>query len=160
MSTSHLISSYGYRAIFAFIAAESLGVPIPGETALIAAGAYAGHTHHLNPWAIFAVAAVSAVAGNVAGYLIGMKGGFALARRYGSKVRLDERKLKVGRYVLDRQGGKVVFFGRFVSVCAPIFPSSPAPCIWSGRGSLWPALPAPSYGLPFIRLFHIMQPTH
>ena len=45
-----------------------------------------------------------------------MKGGFALARRYGSKVRLDERKLKVGRYVLDRQGGKVVFFGRFVSV--------------------------------------------
>ena len=116
MSTSHLISSYGYWAIFAFIAAESLGVPIPGEPALIAAGAYAGHTHHLNPWAIFAVAAVSAVAGNVAGYLIGMKGGFALARRYGSKVRLDERKLKVGRYVLDRQGGKVVFFGRFVSV--------------------------------------------
>jgi membrane protein DedA with SNARE-associated domain len=56
------------------------------------------------------------VAGNVAGYLIGAKGGFALARRYGGKVRLDERKLKVGRYVLDRQGGKVVFFGRFISV--------------------------------------------
>jgi len=60
-----------------------------------------------------------------------MKGGFALARRYGSKVRLDERKLKVGRYVLDRQGGKVVFFGRLFRFCAPIFPSSPAPCIWS-----------------------------
>jgi membrane protein DedA with SNARE-associated domain len=116
MNTSHLISSYGYWAIFAFIAAESLGIPIPGETALIAAGAYAGHTHLLNPWAIFAVAAASAVAGNIAGYLIGAKGGFALARRYGSKVRLDEHKLKVGRYVLDRQGGKVVFFGRFISV--------------------------------------------
>jgi membrane protein DedA with SNARE-associated domain len=116
MNTSHLISSYGYWAIFGFIAAESLGIPIPGETALIAAGAYAGHTHHLDPWAIFVVAAVSAVAGNIAGYLIGAKGGFTLARRYGSKVRLDERKLKVGRYVLDRQGGKVVFFGRFVSV--------------------------------------------
>lgn len=116
MNTSHLISSYGYWAIFVFIAAESLGVPIPGETALIAAGAYAGHTHRLNPWAIFAVAVVSAVAGNVAGYLIGARGGFTLARRYGNKVRLDERKLKVGRYVLDRQGGRVVFFGRFVSV--------------------------------------------
>ena len=116
MNTSHLISSYGYWAVFAFIAAESLGIPIPGETALIAAGAYAGHTHHLNPWAIFVVASVSAVAGNIAGYLIGAKGGFALARRYGGKVRLDERKLKVGRYVLDRQGGKVVFFGRFISV--------------------------------------------
>src|ERR1035438_3197451 len=116
MNTSHLIGTYGYWAIFAFIAAESLGIPIPGETALIAAGAYAGHTHHLNPWAIFVVASMSAVAGNIAGYLIGAKGGFALARRYGGKVRLDERKLKVGRYVLDRQGGKVVFFGRFISV--------------------------------------------
>ena len=116
MNTSHLISSYGYWAIFGFIGAESLGIPIPGETALIAAGAYAGHTHHLNPWAIFVVAAASAVAGNIAGYLIGTKGGFALARRYGGKVHLDERKLKVGRYVLDRQGGKVVFFGRFISV--------------------------------------------
>ena len=56
------------------------------------------------------------MAGNIAGFVIGAKGGFALARRYGGKVRLDERKLKVGRYVLDRQGGKVVFFGRFVSV--------------------------------------------
>jgi membrane protein DedA with SNARE-associated domain len=116
MNTSHLISSYGYWAVFAFIAAESLGIPIPGETALIAAGAYAGRTHNLDPWAIFAVAAVSAVAGNIVGYLIGAKGGFTLARRYGGKVRLDERKLKVGRYVLDRQGGKVVFFGRFVSI--------------------------------------------
>ena len=116
MNTSHLIGTYGYWAIFAFIAAESLGIPIPGETALIAAGAYAGHTHHLNPWAIFAVAAASAVAGNFAGFVIGAKGGFALARRYGGKVHLDERKLKVGRYVLDRQGGKVVFFGRFISV--------------------------------------------
>jgi membrane protein DedA with SNARE-associated domain len=116
MNTSHVIGTYGYWAVFGFIAAESLGIPIPGETALIAAGAYAGHTHHLNPWLIFAVAVVSAVAGNVAGYLIGAKGGFALARRYGGKVRLDERKLKVGRYVLDRQGGKVVFFGRFISV--------------------------------------------
>lgn len=112
----HLIDTYGYWAVFAFVAAESLGVPIPGETALIAAGAYAGGTHRLNPWVIFAVAAVAAVAGNIVGYIVGWKGGFAVASRYGSKVRLDEHKLKVGRYVLDRQGGKVVFFGRFVSV--------------------------------------------
>jgi membrane protein DedA with SNARE-associated domain len=116
VNTTHLINTYGYWAIFAFVAAESLGVPIPGETALIAAGAYAGQTHHLNPWAIFVVALVAAIAGNIVGYIIGWKGGFVLASRYGSKVHLDERKLKVGRYVLDRQGGKVVFFGRFVSV--------------------------------------------
>ena len=56
------------------------------------------------------------MAGNTAGYSIGRKGGFALALRYGSKIHLDQHKLKVGRYVLDRQGSKVVFFGRFVSV--------------------------------------------
>jgi len=116
MGTGHLISTYGYWAVFAFVAAESLGVPIPGETALIAAGAYAGETHRLSPGLIFLVAALAAVAGNLAGYGIGYKGGFALVARFGPKVHLDERKLKVGRYVLDRQGGKVVFFGRFVSV--------------------------------------------
>jgi membrane protein DedA with SNARE-associated domain len=116
MNTTHLIDHYGYWAVFVFVAVESLGVPIPGETAVIAAGAYAGATHKLNPWLIFAIAALAAVLGNIAGYWIGAKGGFALARRYGPKVHLDERKLKVGRYVLDRQGEKVVFFGRFVSI--------------------------------------------
>jgi membrane protein DedA with SNARE-associated domain len=116
MSTANLISTYGYWAVFAFVAIESLGVPIPGETALIVAGTYAGKTHHLNPWLIFAVATAAAVVGNIVGYVIGRTGGFALVLRYGHRVRLDEHKLKVGRYVLDRQGGKVVFLGRFVSV--------------------------------------------
>lgn len=116
MNTTHLIHNYGYWAVFVFVAVESLGVPIPGETAVIAAGAYTGATHKLNPWGIFAVAALAAILGSIVGYWIGAKGGFALARRYGNKVRLDERKLKVGRYVLDRQGAKVVFLGRFISI--------------------------------------------
>ena len=126
MNTTHLIHSYGYLAVFVFVAIESLGVPIPGETAVIAAGAYAGETHKLNPWLLFLVAAVAAIAGNIAGYSIGRKGGFPLALRYGSKIRLDQHKLKVGKYVLDKQGSKVVFFGRFVSV-------SPYLCGFPGR---------------------------
>ena len=116
MNVDHLVSSLGYWAVLLLVGAESLGVPLPGETALIAAGAFAGETHHLNPWAIFAVASVAAILGDNIGFLIGDKGGYPLARRYGKKVRLDERKLKVGRYVFYRYGGKVVFFGRFVSV--------------------------------------------
>ena len=116
MNSGHLISSYGYWALFALVAAESLGVPLPGETALIIAGTYAGTSHHLNPWAIFAVASAAAIIGDNIGFWIGDKGGYRLARRYGPKVRLDERKLKTARYLFDRQGVKVVFFGRFVSV--------------------------------------------
>lgn len=116
MSISHLIETYGYLAVFALVAAESLGIPLPGETALITAAIYAGHTHRLNPWLIFAVASAAAIIGDNIGFWIGDKGGYRLARRYGSKVRLDEQKLKIARYLFDRHGQKVVFFGRFVSV--------------------------------------------
>jgi membrane protein DedA with SNARE-associated domain len=113
---SHLIVTYGYWAVFALVGLESLGIPLPGETALIVAGAYAGNTHHLSPWIIFAVASAGAIIGDNIGFWIGDKGGYRLARRYGHKIRLDEHKLKIGRYLFDRHGPKVVFFGRFVSI--------------------------------------------
>ena len=116
MSIGSLIGSYGYLAVFVLVGAESLGIPLPGETALITAAIYAGHTHRLNPWLIFLVAAAAAIIGDNIGYWIGDKGGYRLARRYGPKVRLDERKLKTARYLFDLHGVKVVFFGRFVSV--------------------------------------------
>lgn len=113
---NHLLQSYGYFAVFAFIALESLGIPLPGETTLIAAAVYAGSTHHLNIGVIFLVAAVGAIMGDNAGYWLGRIGGQRLADRYGRFVRLDTTKLKIGRYLFARHGGKVVFFGRFVSV--------------------------------------------
>jgi membrane protein DedA with SNARE-associated domain len=116
VSIDSLIVSYGYLAVFVLVGVESLGIPLPGETALITAAIYAGHTHRLNPWLIFLVAAAAAIIGDNIGYWIGDKGGYRLARRYGSRVRLDERKLKTARYLFDLHGGKVVFFGRFVSV--------------------------------------------
>jgi membrane protein DedA with SNARE-associated domain len=116
VSIGSLIHSFGYLAVFVLVGAESLGIPLPGETALITAAIYAGHTHRLNPWLIFLVAAAAAIIGDNIGYWIGDKGGYRLARRYGPKVRLDERKLKTARYLFDLHGVKVVFFGRFVSV--------------------------------------------
>ncbi len=116
MSITSLVTSVGYPIVFGLVAAESLGIPLPGETALIAAGIVAGRSHHLSVWLIWAVAAAGAIIGDNIGFWIGNKGGYRLARRYGPKIRLDEAKLKVGRYAFDRHGGKVVFFGRFVSV--------------------------------------------
>jgi membrane protein DedA with SNARE-associated domain len=116
VNITHLIGSYGYWALFALVGLESLGIPLPGETALIIAGTYAGTTHRLSPWLIFAVASAAAIIGDNIGFWIGDKGGYRLARRYGHKVRLDQRKLKIARYLFDRHGAKVVFFGRFVSI--------------------------------------------
>src|SRR5258708_5134915 len=116
MNISHLIASYGYLALFALVGAESLGIPLPGETALIITGVYAGTTHHLSPWLIFAVASAAAITGDNIGYWIGRTGGYRLARAYGPKVRLDERKLKIARYLVDRHRGQVVFFRPVVSL--------------------------------------------
>jgi membrane protein DedA with SNARE-associated domain len=113
---NHLIAVYGYYAVALFVGAESLGVPLPGETILILAAIYAGHTHVLSVWGIFAVAAAAAIVGDNIGFWIGSKGGYRLARRYGHYVRLDDSKLKIARYIFDRHGGKVVFLGRFVLV--------------------------------------------
>jgi membrane protein DedA with SNARE-associated domain len=111
-----LLSQYGYLAVFGFVMIESLGIPFPGETMLIAAALYAGVTHNLDIYLIWAVAAAGAILGDNIGYGIGRLGGYRLLRRYGPKLRIDEPKLKVGHMVFERHGGKVVFFGRFVSV--------------------------------------------
>jgi membrane protein DedA with SNARE-associated domain len=113
---SHLLQSYGYFAVFAFIALESLGIPLPGESTLIAAAVYAGSTHRLNIGVIFLAAATAAIAGDNAGYWLGRSGGQRLAARYGRFVRLDAARLRAGRYLFARHGGTVVFFGRFVAV--------------------------------------------
>jgi membrane protein DedA with SNARE-associated domain len=110
------VETYGYLAVFVLVGAESFGIPVPGETALVAASAYAGATHVLAPGTIFVVGSAAAILGDTGGYWIGSKGGYPLLRRYGHLVRFDEPKLKVARYLFARHGGKVVFFGRFVSV--------------------------------------------
>ncbi len=113
---THLIETWGYWGVALFVLSESLGIPLPGETALILAGAYAGRTHNLSPWLIFAVGSVSAVVGGQIGFAAGRTAGYNLVRRFGHKIRIDERKLRTARYLFDTYGVKVVFCGRFVSV--------------------------------------------
>ena len=93
---THLVQAYGYYAVFVLIALESMGVPLPGETGLIAAAIYAGSTHQLNVVALAAVAASAAIIGDNAGYWIGRTGGQRLAERYGRYVRLDRANSRSG----------------------------------------------------------------
>ena len=111
----HFLYSYGYLAVFLFVALESVGSPLPGESAVIAAALYAGSTHRLNIGLIALVAAIAAIAGDNGSYWLGRHGGLRLLQRYGHWVRLDARKLKVGRYLFACHGGKIVFSGRFVT---------------------------------------------
>jgi len=109
------ITTYGYFAIFFVVALESAGVPMPGETALVTAAIFAGQGALDIKWVI-ASAAVAAILGDNLGYWVGREFGFPIVLRYGRYIRLDEGRLKLGQYLFQRQGGKIVFFGRFVAV--------------------------------------------
>src|SRR6059058_3562687 len=112
----HYLATYGYLAVFIFVAIESTGIPFPGETMLLVAAIYAGRTHQLSIALVIVAAVGGAIIGDNIGFLVGREGGYRVLRRYGRYIGFNERRLKVGIYMFRRHGGKVVFFGRFVAV--------------------------------------------
>jgi len=107
---------HGLPLLFAAVAVESFGVPVPGETALIAFGVLASQGHYPIE-VVIAVAAAGAIIGDNLGFwLIGRRGGRALIARYSWVERRTERVLPRTEALIDRYGGRAVFFGRFVSV--------------------------------------------
>lgn len=115
MHLTALLRSYGYVVLFALVGLESLGVPLPGETALLAAAAMAA-AGHLDIALVIAVAAAGAIVGDAGGYWVGRKGGIAVVRRYGRLVGLSDARLAAVRRYFERHGAKTVFFGRFVAL--------------------------------------------
>jgi len=114
---TQLVSDYGAAFVATMIALESLGIPVPGETVLIATALYAGASHGaVDPWNVAMAGAGGGVAGNVAGYLLGREYGYRLLARYGGYIGLTPSRIKIGRYLFWRQGAKVVFVARFVAI--------------------------------------------
>lgn len=111
-----LIAPYGYLAIFAIILLESAGVPLPGETTLVAAAVYTGSHGTLDIRLIIATAAGAAILGDNVGYWVGRTLGRKVLLRWGSWIGVDEHKLDLGEYLFLRHGGKIVFLARFVAV--------------------------------------------
>jgi undecaprenyl-diphosphatase len=105
----------GYVALFFLVALESLGIPLPGETALVAAAALAA-LGHLSIYAVVVTAVAAAIIGDNVGYWIGRTGGIALVRRYGRLIHLNESHLERARTFFDRHGPKTVFLGRFIAL--------------------------------------------
>ena len=112
----HLLATYGYWALFVIVTLESMGLPLPGESALLAAALYAGETHRFSLAAVILAAAAGAILGDNLGYWIGRELGFRLLLRFGHLVGLDERRLRLGQYLFLRHGGKIVFAGRFFAL--------------------------------------------
>ncbi len=104
----------GYAALFALVGVESAGVPVPGETALIASGVLAQHGQ-LSIELVIVVAAVGAIVGDNIGYVIGRTGGRTLLERPGPLQRHRYEILARGEPFFERHGPKAVFLGRWVA---------------------------------------------
>ena len=100
--------------MFALIAVETMGIPVPGETALIAAALLA-HNGQLSIVPLVVIAAAAAIVGDNVGFAIGRHGGRRLFLHpgplYDQRLRLIER----GEPLFERHGPKAVFLGRWVS---------------------------------------------
>jgi membrane protein DedA with SNARE-associated domain len=102
--------------LFAVILLESFGIPLPGETALIAFGILASQGNYSIVWVIVIAAAGAIIGDNLGYWLIGRLGGRELFERWGPLRRYSERFLPASERLMKRHGGKVVFFGRFITV--------------------------------------------
>ncbi|MEP7067058.1 MAG: DedA family protein, partial [Gemmatimonadota bacterium] len=64
----HLIEQYGYAIVIGLVFAEGVGLPLPGETALITAAAISAQSHRLSIIGIILASIVGATAGGCGGY--------------------------------------------------------------------------------------------
>jgi membrane protein DedA with SNARE-associated domain len=113
---THFFTSNGLPLLFVVVMLESFGIPLPGETALIAFGVLAAEGHYGIGWVI-ALAAAGAIVGDNLGYwLLGRVGGRALFQRWRWLRRYSERVLPAAERLMERHGGKTVFFGRFITI--------------------------------------------
>lgn len=112
----HLMQHYGYYAVTALILLECIGVPLPGETALITASVYAGTTHQLNAVAVAGLAAAAAVAGDNIGFALGRRHGPRLVAALARRFRRTSSYVAVVDSLFARHGAQVVLVGRFVGL--------------------------------------------
>ena len=112
---SRLLQLYTYPALLLLVLLESLGIPLPGEIALVTAAAYASHGR-ISISVVIALGAAGAIFGGILGYWIGLKGGLPLVTRYGGYVGVRQSHVDKAHAFFERNGAKTILFGRFIAV--------------------------------------------
>lgn len=110
-----LLNDYGLLLLFLVVALESFGVPLPGETALVAAGILA-EGGHFGIVTVIVVAAAAAIVGDNVGYWAGRAGGRRALERLPLLRTYAPRVLPRAERFFLRHGAKTVFVGRFFSL--------------------------------------------
>ena len=109
-----LFARYGYFVIFFGVMLENAGVPVPGETILLA-GAALARFGHLSLPAVILVAITGAILGDNIGFFIGRRGGRVLLERRGRMFGLTPARIAQFDGFFARHGAMTVFIARFVT---------------------------------------------
>lgn len=112
---TRLLQTYTYPAVLLLVLLESLGIPLPGEIALVTAAAYAA-VSHISIYIVIALAATGAIVGGVLGYWIGIKGGLPLIAHYGGYIGVRRSHIARAHEFFERNGAKTILFGRFIAL--------------------------------------------
>ncbi|HEY4735744.1 MAG TPA: DedA family protein [Gemmatimonadaceae bacterium] len=110
-----LLEANTYPVLLALVLLESLGVPLPGEIALVTAAAYAS-LGHISIYVVIALAAIGAIVGGVLGYWIGIKGGLPLVAHYGGYIGVRKSHIDKAHAFFEKNGAKTILFGRFIAL--------------------------------------------
>lgn len=108
-----VLDHYGYLAVAGFVFLEDFGVPVPGETILIAGAVYAG-AGRLSLPLVAVLAFVAAALGDNVGFAIGHAGGRRLVLRFGRYVLLTPDRFDRAERWFHRHGSKVIVVARFI----------------------------------------------
>lgn len=110
----HFFQLYGYWIVFFGVMLENAGVPVPGETVLLAAGVYA-RWGHFRFWAVVALAFSGAVLGDNCGYWVGRTLGRSFLETYGNKFFFSQKRQEVMRSYFKKYGARTVLVARFIT---------------------------------------------
>jgi membrane protein DedA with SNARE-associated domain len=110
-----MLSQYGYFAMAAAVLAENLGLPVPGETAVLMAAA-AASVGRLNVLVVWFVAVCAAIVGDNLGFGLGHFGGKPLFLRYGPRFGVSHENYAMTERFFDHYGGPAVMVARFIPV--------------------------------------------
>lgn len=113
---SHLIDNYGYAIVVMLVMAEGVGLPLPGETALITAAAFSAQSHRLSIFGVIIASFVGATAGGIGGYWIGRSGGLPFLTRHGRMIGISKKHIAKARKFFTKHGPKAVFLARFIAI--------------------------------------------
>ena len=110
-----LLQTYTYPVLVGLVLLESLGIPLPGEIALVTAAAYAS-LGHISIYVVIILAALGAIVGGALGYLIGLRGGLPLVLHYGGYIGVRRRHVDRAHAFFEKHGAKTILFGRFIAI--------------------------------------------